>query len=273
MLRKFLLPLFLFCLAAWCVTTFGCGSSAPAKCTGGPYNVVGNWQSTFNVGDASLTGYGVINSAGLALFFDNSAVGFQTGDTLELPSISGACAFSGDFIIYAEPGSVPAGNSIVTTDTATGNITSTTAISGTFTGPTAGKFSAASFSPLSGAPTALTGAMTANSQGTINGNAILLDLTFSAAGSGASMSISGSDGNTCDVTGTFTQEGSNNVFDVSITFTGASCVITGTQTGLGFESTTDYFTMNGNAGVTYLYADLLANGNPVVLELFPSSVR
>jgi len=87
------------------------------------------------------------------------------------------------------------------------------------------------------------------------------------------MNFSESDGDTCDVTGTFTQEGSNNVFDVSMTFTGASCVITGTQTGLGFESTTDYFTMNGSAAVTYLYADLLATGSPVVLEIFPSSVR
>jgi hypothetical protein len=273
MLRKFLLPLCLFSLGAWCATTFGCGSSSSTKCSGGPYDVVGNWQSTFNVGDASLTGYGVINSAGLALFFDNSAIGFQTGDTLELPNISGSCAFSGDFTIYAEPGSVPPGNSIAVTDTASGNVASSTAISGTFTGTTAGKFSAAPFSPLSSAPTALSGSMTAESEGTINGNAVLLDLTFASAGSGDSMSFSGSDGNTCNVTGTFTQEGSNNVFDVSATFTGASCVITGTQTGLGFESSTDYFTMNGNAAGTYLYADLLATGSPVVLEIFPSSVR
>jgi hypothetical protein len=274
MLRTFLLPLCLILCGAWCVATFGCGSSSSAKCTGGPYDVVGNWQSTFTAGDSSLAGYGVINSAGLALFFDNSAIGFQTGDTLELPSITGStCAFSGDLTIYAEPGSVQAGSATFITDTANGSITSTTAISGSFTGTTAGKFSAAPFSPLSGAPTALTGAMTAESQGTINGNAILLSLSFSSAGSGASMSFTGSDGNTCNITGTFTQEGTANVFDVSATFTGASCAITGTQTGLGFESTTDYFTMNGDATVTYLYADLLATGSPFVLEIFPPSVR
>jgi hypothetical protein len=77
-----------------------------------------------------------------------------------------------------------------------------------------------------------------------------------------------SGGGTCDINGTFNQEGGNaanlNVFDVSITF-GAGCPFSNV-TGLGFESSSDYFTMNGSASGTYLYA--VPSGSASVLEIF-----
>ncbi|HTW58577.1 MAG TPA: hypothetical protein VMD99_10615 [Terriglobales bacterium] len=275
MLRTCLLSLCLLCLAAWCAIAVGCGgsSSAPnANCAGGPYNVAGDWQTTFTSGSASLTGYGVINSSGLALFFDNSAPGFQTGDTLELPSITGACYFSGSFISYGEPGSVQSGSTAVVTDSAQGNVTSATSITGTFSGTTSGKFTMAPSTPLSGSPVALSGTLTAQSQGAFTNGEMLallkLNLTFAPTGTGASMSFSGSDGVSCNASGTFTEESTDNVFDVSITLAGASCAVTGSLTGLGFESNTDYFNMNDNTAGTYLYADILNSSNTFVLEIF-----
>lgn len=73
------------------------------------------------------------------------------------------------------------------------------------------------------------------------------------------------------MTGTFTQEGSNNVFDVTMTITGTGCPMgqaPGTVTGLGFESNSDYFDLNGFQPSTYLYADLLGSA-PFVIEIYP----
>jgi len=58
------------------------------------------------------------------------------------------------------------------------------------------------------------------------------------------------------------------VFDVSLTFTGATCPVTGTITGLGFESTGDYynFTHFPPTG-TFLYAMSADSAN--VFEFFP----
>ena len=66
------------------------------------------------------------------------------------------------------------------------------------------------------------------------------NLTFTPTGSGQSMSFTGSNTFGCDISGTFTQEGTNNVFDVSMTIAGTvDCPITGSMTGLGFESSSD----------------------------------
>jgi hypothetical protein len=269
MLRKFVFWLLLIALAAACAISFSCGSSSPTKCTGGPYNVVGNWQGTFTAGSTSLAAYGAIDASGLALFFDATPPG-EIGDTLLLPAITGACSFSGKVTAYAEPGSVPLGNPIAITDTSQGNVTSTSAISGTFSGPTSGNYSLASFSPLSGSAAALTGALSGEVEGSINGQGVLFNLTFSAPMPGsASMSFSGiQTGSSCSLSGTFTQVGTSNVFDVSVTFPASGCPVSGAITGLGFESNTDYFDLNGTAAGTYLYADLLASSGPFVIEIF-----
>ena len=85
------------------------------------------------------------------------------------------------------------------------------------------------------------------------------------------MSFSGtglSGATTCDINGTFSQEGGNvanlNVFDVSITF-GAGCPFSNVS-GVGFESNSDYFDMNSNAAGNYLYA--VSSGSALVLEIF-----
>jgi hypothetical protein len=86
------------------------------------------------------------------------------------------------------------------------------------------------------------------------------------------MSLSGTallgPGTTCTMSGTFTQEGGNvanmNVFDTSITF-GAGCPFSN-FTGIGLESKSDYFSQNGSAPGTYLYA--ASSSSAMVLEIF-----
>lgn len=266
--RKFWLSLSAVCLVAWCVIAISCGGKG---CQDGPYYVVGDWQITVTqTNGGSLSGYGAIDSAGLALFFDNSPTK-GTGDTLEMPSITGTCSFSGNMTAYEQPGGPFSGQSAV--DTAKGNVTSDTAISGTFTGKVStGSFSASSFSPLSGAVSTITGSKTAEVSGKFNNQAILLPLTFSAAGTGASMHFSGSLNQNCTVAGSFNQVATANVFDVSVTFTSTTangCPITGKSTGIGFESNSDYFGFNANNSAdTYLYADLVSSGTPFVIEIF-----
>ncbi len=272
MLHKVALLVCIVCVVGIASLSISCGgsSSSGAKvCTGGPYNVVGDWQITVsNSSGSTVSGPGVISSSGLALFFDTSAVTGGTGDTLEPPALTGACSFSGKIIAYAEPGSVASGGTSVITDSAQGNVNSTSSITGTFSGVSSGSFSVAPNTPLTGSVTALSGAMLGEVAGSINGQPVQMPLTFSKSGSNNSMIFSGSVGSSCNVKGTFSEEGSNNVFDVSITFSGTGCPVSGGMNGLGFESSTDYFTMNGGAQGTYLYADILASGSPFVVEIF-----
>jgi hypothetical protein len=272
MSREFWLSLSAVCLVAWCVIAIACGGSKNNNsCNGGPYNVVGDWQITVTqTSGTSVSGYGAIDSNGLALFFDNSSTS-GTGDTLEMPSITGSCSFSGNITDYEEPGGPFSGQSVV--DTAKGNVTSAIAITGTFTGSvSSGSFSASTFSPQTSTVSVITGSKTGEVEGKINSDSILLPLIFSAIGTGDSMSFTGNTNPSCTVTGTFTQVGTANVFDVSMTFNSAaakSCPITGKSTGIGFESNSDYFGFNGNnSSDTYLYADILASGTPFVMEIF-----
>jgi hypothetical protein len=275
MSRKFWLSLTAVSLIAWSALTIACGNSSGSKstgCNGGPYSVVGDWQITVNRSGGNVSGYGAIDSTGLALFFDTSAVSGGTGDTLQLPIISGSCSFSGNLNAYAEPGSLPPGGTTLVTAPAQGNVTSATALNGSFnSNGTSGTFSATIFSPLTGTAVAVTGSKVGEVQGAINNQPILLPLTFSASGTGESMSFNGTDNLTCTLTGTFTQVGTANVFDVSMNFSNAgsgSCALTGTFTGIGFESSSDYFGINGNKSETYLYADILASSNTFVMEIF-----
>jgi hypothetical protein len=275
-LRRLALPLSFASLTLIAVLSISCGGSSNTigtSCTGGPYNVVGNWQLTVtDTGGSPLTMYGAIDSSGLALFFDNSQP-TSFGDTAQLPTLTGTCSFSGDVTAYAEPGGPNSG--MTAADPTTGNVTSNTALSGSFTGDgVSGTYSGAAFTPLTGSIAAVTGEKTGEVQGAINNQPILLPLTFSPTGTGAGMSFTTNSVTSpnCTVTGTYTQEGTNNVFDVSITFTPAgttpNCALTGTYTGLGFESSADYFNINGGNADTYLYADILASTNTFVMEIF-----
>lgn len=259
-------------LVAGCVIAIACGGSKiNSSCNGGPYNVVGDWQITVSQSNGtSVSGFGAIDSTGQALFFDNSLTN-GTGDTLEMPTITGTCSFAGNITDFEQPGGPFSGQSVV--DTANGNVTSATAITGTFSGNgSSGTFSASTFSPLTGTVGTVIGPKTGEVQGTINNQAVLLPLTFSATGTGDSMSFSGSVSQNCTLTGTFNQVGSGNVFDVSMTFTSSSgtsgCPINGPFNGIGFESNSDYFGLHGNGTDTYLYADILASSNTFVMEIF-----
>jgi hypothetical protein len=99
-------------------------------------------------------------------------------------------------------------------------------------------------------------------------------MTFTATGNGASMSFSGSSTDGCNISGTLSQEGGNlstlNVFDVSITYTGTNCPAAGTVTGLGFESSSDYFSVTGGVAGTYLYA--ASSTSASVFEIYPAGL-
>jgi len=248
--------------------TVSCSSSSSSitvnpNCTGGPYSIVGNWQVNITpTGATSAIGYGAIDSAGLAVFFDTSPpndIG-DSGGTLQLPALTGTCYFTGSIISSPEAGT----SGSIVTDTLQGNVVSATSITGTFSGVSSGSITAVPFTPLSSSATALSGAQTGQ---IISGVADTLTLTFTP-GTGASMSFSGTDTLSCTVSGTFTQVGISNVFDVSYTYGGAAPCVAATSTGIGFESTTDYFNMNSGAAGTYLYADILAASGPFVLEIF-----
>jgi hypothetical protein len=223
--------------------------------------VVGDWRLTISVdGGNSTTGYGVINSSGSALFFDTE------GDTLELPTINGASSFSGSMTSYGPPG-LNVGSETVS---AQGSVNSATSITGTYTAASpnpSGTFSIGPYSAFTPV-TALSGPML----GEIASEAVILELTFSPSGANSSMTFTGSNGFSCDVTGTFTQEGGDvstlNVFDVTITFSGTGCPTPTTAgiTGLGFESNSDYF--YGKQQGTYLYADMLDPASPFAIEIF-----
>jgi hypothetical protein len=266
MLRKlaWLLPLVALVLIG--AMTVSCSSSSSSStvnpnCTGGPYDIVGNWQITVTPsGVTPVIGYGAIDSAGLAVFFDFDAASGDTGGTLQLPALTGACYFTGN--IVSSP--LPSSEAPTVSDTLQGNVVSATSITGTFSGASSGTIAAIPFTPLSGSPTALTGALKGLPQGITD----TLSLTFSATNPGASMNFTGVDTNGCTITGSFTQVGGSNVFDVTYNVTGGpvSCSAT-SSTGIGFESNTDYFNVNNGAAGTYLYADILAGG-PYVIEMY-----
>ena len=273
MLRKLLLALSLASLALIAVITISCASTSSSgnkACTGGPYNIVGNWQVNLTSSGGSDTLYGAIDSAGLALAFDNNSAQQSTGDTIELPTLTGTCSFSGTVNAYAEP------TGIVQTPlslTASGNVTSATSITGSYSGSATGTFTATSIKPLIGSVTPLTGTVTGESEGSPNGMPVLYPFAFTASGSGSnSMNFTTSLATSpnCTVSGTFTQVTTANVFDVSITFAGTSCALTGTFTGLGFESSTDYFSFATGTSATgpFLYADILASTNTFVMEFW-----
>ncbi len=268
MLRNVIPALCLICLAACCAVTISCSGSSKfttTNCNGPSIGVAGNWTFTPSSGGSgfSTSGPGVINSSGLAVFFQTTTTTPAPGDTVILPTITGAPCFSGTATAYGTPAS--GGGSV--TDSVQGTVNSATSITGTIShGNT---FSLAPNSPLTGSVTAISGSM----HGEIEGAAVadILQLTFIPTGDNSSTSFTGSDGFSCTVTGTFNQEGGDlstlNVFDTSITFSGSGCPASGTLTGVGFESSSDYFSMNGKAQGTYFYA--ASSSSAAVFEIFP----
>jgi len=235
--------------------TISCASSGTGGGNGGPYNVVGNWQANFsaNVG-ATARGNGAINSSGVAAFFDAS------GNIVQLPTVTGASSFSGSLTAYAvNPTLFPNGSAVVT-DTAHGTVNSATSINGSFTGngTPSGTFSVVPYAPLSGSVVPVLGTL----NGKIIGFVDTEQLTFSSNGifTGADF---GPGGSVCNVNGTLTQEGTHNVFDVTYSNTSGSCM-PDTDTGIAFESTTDYFNVNGGKDAVYLYVIMLTSTLPQV---------
>ena len=272
MSRKIILLLSTASLALIAVITISCGSSSTSTaCKGGPYDIVGDWQVSLTSSSGSDTLYGAIDSAGLAMAFDNSSAQQSTGDTLELPTLTGTCSFSGTVTAYAEPTAVARSP---LTLSASGNVASATSITGSYSGSATGSFTATSFKPLTGSVSALSGSVTGEAEGAPNGVGVLYPFTFTpaAAGTNSNMSFTTSlvTSPNCTVSGTFTQVSTANVFDVSITFAGTSCTLTGTFTGLGFESSTDYFSFTTGTSATgpFLYADILASSNTFVMEFW-----
>lgn len=270
MSRGLALCLSLLCLVLVGVMAISCGSSSNTFHTTNcsvVYNVVGDWTLSVSGTGGALSGPGVINSSGLAAFFQTTTTAPAPGDTVVMPSITGTCSFSGTATAYATPGS---GGGAVT-DTVQGTVSSDVSISGTLSN--GNMFSLTPNSPLSGAVTALSGSgwLGAEEGATVP---IIWQLALTPTGAGSSMSFAGTgqiiDGSTCHMTGTFNQEGGDvstlNVFDVSITSLDAGCPIGGTLTGLGFESSQDYFSLNGNATGTYLYA--MSSSSDFVFEIF-----
>ena len=262
MSRKFVLVVSFGFLILLCGMTMSCGSSGSGGGNKVPFNVVGNWQANFtaNVG-ATATGYGAIDSSGLGAFLDTS------GNIVQLPTITGVNSFSGNLTAYAVNPTVFPDGSVVVTDAAQGNVNSATSITGTFTGTgsPSGSFSAVPDSPLGGSAVVVSGVM----NGKIMGFVDTLQLTLSGNGSFTGGDF-GPGGAVCNVTGTLTQQGTNDVFDVTYNTPSGDCRLD-TQTGIAFESKTDYLSVNGGKNATYLYLILLtsvAQARPAVYVVY-----
>jgi len=248
---------------------FSCGGSSDhhteTTCAIGPFNVVGNWQGSLALGSGSSQVVGVINTGGEALFFDANSplTDPASGSVAVLPSITGVCSFSGTTTLYSSAG---AGGGTATATTQ-GSVDATTSVSATFSGGANGLLSLHPFSPVSGSVTALSDARGGAIEGAVPS---LIPLVFAPTGTGNNMAVTNNSAlSNCTLSGTFTQEGANDIFDVSIAFTGTApgCPIPEVITGLGFESFTDYFGMNGGIPATYLYA--VSASRAFVLEVYP----
>lgn len=263
-MRSVILSLSSVCLVLIAVMAMSCGSSSPGgggSCTGGPYNVVGDWTLNVSGSGGSSSGPGVINSSGLAVFFQTTTTSPAPGDTVVMPAITGTCSFSGTATAYGTP--ISGGGTA--TQTVNGHVNSATSISGTLSN--GNNLSLVPVTPLTGSVAALTGA---GWLGEVEGatQPIIWSITLTPTGTNKNMSFTGTSA-TCNISGTFNQEGSSganlNVFDVTVT-TVAGCPFDN-FTGIGLESSSDYFGMNGGAAGTYLYAVSAVN-TAVVLEIF-----
>jgi hypothetical protein len=240
-----------------------CGGSSstptPTPCTGA-FNVVGDWQGSVTSDGTTDALFGTIDSTGNAVFFDT------VGDIATLNPITGVCSFSSTLTAYE---SVENGGPQTTSGPATGNVTSSSAINGSESvNATSGTFSFSSYSPLgSGAVTAVSGTVGAEVEGQTTDGLIL-----TLGGTSSSITYSGTDASDCSFNGAFTQQGTNNLYDVTFNISGSNCTA-GNLTGVGFESNSDLLAVNDNGSGTYLYAVITSSGAPFVVEVLPSGAR
>lgn len=271
MLRKFALPLSLICVGTIAAFLIACGSSYnPVKngCTG-TYSIVGDWRGSVTISGSSASFTGVISAAGDGAFVDSAA------DLLTVSSLTGTCSFSSPLGVY-ESIENPDGPATAS-GTATGNVTSASAINGSETTEgTTGAFSFTSYNPLG------TGSVTAISEDTsfyIEGQTEDYNVPVTVGGTSSSITVSGADILGCSFNGTFTEESTNNVYDVQLTISnnsGTTCeantVVAGTYSGVGFESNSDILGDLG-LGLTptgpFLYAILTSGSQPFVMEVLP----
>ncbi len=248
--------------AVLCAAAVGCGGSTQSTnpvCTGGPYDVVGDWTLDVSGGGGASSGPGVVDSSGNAVFFQTSTTTPALGDTVTMPSITGTCSFSGTAIAYGTP--ISGGGSA--TDAVTGKVNSSTSINGTLSN--GNSFTLTPGTPLSGPVIVPPDEMYAQVQGAES----LDEFDMGFGGSTTSMSVTGNNNTGCIASGTFAQAGAGNVFDVSITFSGTTCPPAGI-TGVGFESTTDYFGFSGNPQLTGTYLYAVSSNSATVMEFYPA---
>jgi hypothetical protein len=260
MLRKSAVFFSFLCIAATgAFMSCGGGSShfGPTPCTGS-FNVVGDWKGSVTEGGNAVDLFGTIDSTGNAVFFDGAA------DVVTVSPLTGACSFSSTLTAYI---SVADGGPQTESGTATGNVTSATSLNGSESviGGTNGTFTFSSYSPLgTGSVTALSGSVTAEVEGEVATD--FLNLTL--AGTVGNISYTGTDG-ICTFSGAFSQEGTNDIYDVTFNVAGSGSGCSGNFTGVGFESDSDLLGFSSATG-TYLYAVITSNGAPFVVEIPPS---
>lgn len=265
MIRQWALFLSLVSMVLFASLIISCGGSSshsgPTPCTG-TFNVVGDWQGSVTEGGNTVNLTGTIDSTGNAVFFDSIA------DIVTVSPITGACSFSSTLTAST---SVENPNGATTVSgTASGNVTSDTSLNGSESviGATNGTFTFSSYSPLgTGSVTAMSGIVGADVEGQV---ADLLILTL--GGTASSITYTGTDAANCTFNGTFSEQGTNNLYDVTFNVAGTGCTASN-FTGVGFESDSDLLGVNGNASGTYLYATLTSSGTPFVVEVLPSGPR
>lgn len=251
-------------LAVLACVTINCGSSSSGGGQQGPFNVVGNWQVSFSsVVGASSSGLGVIDKAGVATFFDNG------GNIFQLPTISGASSFSGNLNAYAVNSSPFSGGVYSITDSAQGTVTSASTVNGTFTtSASSGTFALTQASPLSGGLTTPSGAYNAK----VLGFSDVVSFNFGSNGTFTGSDNPNSQVPGCGFTGAITQQGANNVFDISYTAAATNSCAGYTDTGVAFQSSTDYFNVNNGADASYFYVIVLTstaqNVRPYVIVIY-----
>jgi hypothetical protein len=259
MWRAMLSLLLLVCIALMSVVAMSCGSSSsPGSGGGGPYNVVGTWQTTLSGTGGSASFVGAIGSSGAAVFFATDNPEF-IGDTWQLPSITGVSLFSGETTLYAAPGTELPWGGTSQTVSVQGKVNSSTSIS---VANSNGSFNLVASSLLPSTVSGFSGVMTGvMNDGMQDGPIFSLNfygLNFNSSGSA-----------TCTIGGSLLQDGSNNVFGVTMDFNGVCPVPSGPYGGgIGFESSTDYFNDNGGQPGTYLYADMPTSTGRFVMEFF-----
>jgi hypothetical protein len=256
-------PLFLVVLLVLAFSGSNCGSSSSHFGGMQPFNVTGTWQLNFSaiVGESNF-GDGAIDSAGVAAFFDLG------GNIYQMPAISGASTFSGPFTVNSVNGAFFTGGSPVITGSAQGTVASATAIQGNFTTPSVtGTFTAAPSAQLSGGNVPLSGAY----NGKFLGFSDSVSFNFGANGT-----FTGSDAPSpqlpgCGINGTLSQQGSSNVFDIAFSTTASNSCIAASETGIAFQSHSDYFNVNSGADATYFYAIMLTSSQsqrPYVIVIY-----